>query len=83
MSIVNFTIPNTLEQRVSKVIKTKGFSSKAEFFRMAVISFIDDLDDRLLEDKRFEILSKSLSEGISKKYSGKHISPIRDQLSDL
>ena len=83
MSIVNFTIPATLEQRVSKAIKTKGFSSKAEFFRMAVISFIDDLDDRQLEDKRFEILSKSLSESISNKYSGKSIPSVQDQLSDL
>ena len=83
MSIVNFTIPATLEQRVSKAIKTKGFSSKAEFFRMAVISFIDDFDDRLLEDKRFEILPKSLSEEISKKYQGKKMPTIQEQLSDL
>ncbi|EKE15083.1 MAG: hypothetical protein ACD_12C00155G0003 [uncultured bacterium] len=83
MSIVNFTIPSTLEQRVSRAIKTKGFSSKAEFFRMAVISFIDDLDDRQLEDKRFEILSKSLSNEISKKYRGKYIPTIQEQLSDL
>ena len=83
MSIVNFTIPSTLEQIVSRAIKTKGFSSKAEFFRMAVISFIDDLDDRQLEDKRFEILSKSLSNEISKKYRGKYIPTIQEQLSDL
>ncbi len=41
MSIVNFSIPKTLDERVRHVVKERGFSSRAEFFRMLAINYFD------------------------------------------
>ena len=43
MSVVNFTIPNTLEERIKNIIKVKWFASKAEFFRYAAMNFLEIL----------------------------------------
>ena len=56
MSIINFSIPKTLEKKVVQIIKEKGFSSKAEFFRFAAINFIDILEKRMIEHRKKEIL---------------------------
>ncbi len=42
MSIVNFAIPQTLEKRIIQIIKTKGFTSRAELFRFAVMRYLDE-----------------------------------------
>ena len=44
MSIVNFSIPKTLEQRIVMTMKHRGFTSKAEFFRFAAMDYIDFLN---------------------------------------
>ena len=42
MAIVNFSIPKTLETKINHIIKEDGFSSKAEFFRFSVLSYIQN-----------------------------------------
>lgn len=84
MAIINFSIPKTLEQRVNQTIKEKGFASKAEFFRFAAISFIDSsIKQQIDEDKRFNYLAENLSNAIAKKYKGKEINSLKNQLDDL
>ena len=84
MTIVNFSIPKTLERRVAEVIKEKGFASKAEFFRFAAIHLIDIIDKPFSsEEERFLHLSKVLQKTIRQRYSDKHIPSIREQLADM
>ncbi len=84
MSIVNFTIPETLEKKVEELIKKKGFSSKAEFFRFAAINFIDIMDKPLVsEEDRFEYLVNTLHKEIKVRYGNKKIPSVRKQLADL
>jgi len=44
MAIVNFSIPQTLERKIKEVVKNKGFASKAELFRFAVIKYLDETE---------------------------------------
>lgn len=84
MSIVNFTIPATLERKVKDVIKRKGFSSKAEFFRFAAINFIDILDKPITsEEDRFAYLTETLCNEIRVRYGNRKIPSVREQLADL
>lgn len=82
MPIVNFAIPKTLEKRVKQTIKTKGFTSKAEFFRVAAIDFIENNNNND-EEKEFNQLTDTLTKAIIKKYKGKKIPSIEEQLADL
>ena len=85
MSIANFTITETLEQRVNNAIKFKWYSSKAELYRHAIITFLDNLakqDDDLLEEENSK-LAMIIQWKIKKKYKNKQISSIHDQLADI
>lgn len=55
MSIINFSIPKSLDVRLKEAIKKKGFPSKAELFRYALIRYLD-------ESSHYEIGSRSLDE---------------------
>lgn len=46
MSIINFSIPKSLDMRLKETVKKKGFPSKAELFRYALIRYLDELGDR-------------------------------------
>lgn len=84
MAIVNFTIPQTLEKRVSTVMKTKGFSSKAEFFRFAAMYFMDAVHQPTInEDARFALLAQTLREELHTRYQHKKIPSLDEQLADL
>ena len=84
MSIINFTIPQTLEDRVTAIMKIKGFSSKAEFFRFAAIYFMDVVNKPTVsEDDQFEFLTESLRAQLQKQYKGKKLPSVSDQLNDL
>lgn len=84
MSIVNFSIPTTLEKRVGQVIKEKGFSSKAEFFRYAAIYFIHIIDKPFTsEEEQTAYLTKTLTAELIKKYHNKKIPSLEEQLSDI
>ena len=55
MPVVNFSVPKSLETRLAHVVKIKGFPSRAELFRYAVIRYLDDIIDhpvgmRLLDE---------------------------------
>lgn len=84
MSIVNFSIPKTLEQRVSTIMKQKGFASKAEFFRFAAIYFIDIMNKaNVSEDDRFQILTTALNKELRVRYGNKQLPSAAQQLADL
>lgn len=83
MGIVNFSIPSKLEERVNKKIKQKGFAGKAEFFRMAVMFFLESTASELDESKRTKILIRSINDELTHKYNKKKIPSIRKQLADI
>lgn len=84
MAIVNFSVPKTLERRVGQIIKEKGFSSKAEFFRFAAIYFMDVADKPFAsEDERFDYLTEAIREEVVRKFHGKKLPSAREQLADL
>lgn len=81
MAIVNFSIPKTLEKRVQEVIKTKGFASKAEFFRFAAVFFMDVVDKPYIsEDERFDYLSQAIRKEVVQQYKNKKIPSLEEQL---
>lgn len=84
MSIINFSIPQNLAKRIESIMQTKGFSSKAEFFRFSALYFIDIIEKPITnETERFDYLTSVLSEEIRAKYHGKKIPSAREQLKDL
>ena len=84
MSVVNFTIPKTFEKRMKETIKTKGFASKAEFFRFAAI-YVMDMADRPTgsEEDRFKELISSLEEEVATRFRGHQLPSLEHQLADL
>lgn len=84
MAIINFSVPKTLAKRIETIMRTKGFSSKAEFFRFSALYFIDIIEKPITnEAERFDYLTTILSEEIKTKYHGKKIPSAREQLKDL
>lgn len=84
MSIINFSIPKTLEQRVNHAIKAKGFTSKAEFFRFAAMYFIHVIDKPFAtEDERFSYLTDAITKEIQSEYKGKKLPPLEKQLEAI
>jgi hypothetical protein len=41
LPLANFTISDVLYQRIGEYVDQKGFSSKAEFYRFAVIHYME------------------------------------------
>ncbi len=84
MSVVNFSIPKTLNKRVIQTIKERGFISKAEFFRFAAIYFMDVLSKPISdEDGRLDYLTKKVSNQVTDRFKDKKIHSLKDQLADL
>jgi len=85
MSIVNFSIPKTLEKRIEYTIKQKGFASRAEFFRFAAIRLIEEKkkENFIDEEERTRYLVESIKQEIARKYKGKKIPSIEEQLKDI
>ncbi len=68
MSIVNFAIPQILEKRIEQTIKSKGFSSRAELFRFAVMRYLDAEDNLpLSKNKNIAVLSSHLGQVVKQK----------------
>ena len=82
MAIINFEIPESLEKRVNQAIAEKGFVSKAEFFRMAAVYFLDS-DKHIPEDVKTQHLVEAIRQEISNKYKGKKAPAVEDQVKDL
>ncbi len=84
MSVINFAVPKTLENRIDKTIKEKGFASKAEFFRFAAVHFLDIVQRPMAsEDERFVFLTEALRREVEKKYKGRRVPSLKEQLSDV
>ena len=69
MAIVNFAIPATLEKQIKKTIKTKGFASKAEFFRFAAHVVLNNFDEPVTID---EIVSEARRDYLAGNYGTAH-----------
>ena len=82
MAIVNFAIPKALEQRVNKTIRERGFASKAEFFRMAAFSYMHS-DSEETELEKLSALTEAVRQEVIKKFKGKKLPSLREQLADI
>ncbi len=51
MSIVNFSVPAPLEKQIKKVIREKGFATRAEFFRFAALYALGAFGQPLTTDE--------------------------------
>ena len=83
MSIVNFAIAKPLEQKINQAIKEYGFASKAEFFRFLAINFTGKKQILPLEnDPEIAYLTSEIKK-LTKKFTGKKLPSLEEQLNDL
>lgn len=84
MSVINFTVTKPLETRIKQAIKERGFTSKAEFFRFAALQLIErPIFSQSIPDDVYNRSLGKLGKAIKKKYRGKKLPSLEDQLSDL
>lgn len=84
MAIVNFAIPPVLDKRIGTTIKEKGFASKAEFFRFAAVYFMDVINKPFVsEDERTDYLVDALHSELTRRFRGKRLPSVREQLKGL
>lgn len=84
MAIVNFSVPKQLEKRIGATIKEKGFPSKAELFRFAVIRYLDETEVLPFDkNKRIINLSEQLETGFKKKIGKKSLPSLKRQLARI
>lgn len=82
MTVVNFTIPDQLDMRIKVAIAAKGFPSKAELFRFAVMQYLDDEDIDLVDDET-EYLCKELEKVLDEKVDFDNLPSAKEQLKRL
>lgn len=85
MTIVNFAIPSSLDKRVSQVIKQKGFASKAEFFRHVTLQYLDVVEASTTQNsgKSLDLLTDEIAKLVVKKFKGKSLPSLEEQLEDM
>lgn len=84
MSIVNFAIPQILEKRIEKTIKNKGFASRAELFRFAVLRYLDEEENLLFSnDAEMAAISNRLGEVLKQRFKGKTLPSLEQQMKRL
>lgn len=84
MSIANFSITKPLEKKINQVIKTQGFTSKAEFFRFAALMYIQNLGrSKEPTDAEYESSMNELAQAMRKAYEKKPFPRLEEQLADL
>ena len=84
MTIVNFSITEPLAEKINRVIKEWGFSSKAEFFRFIAISFVERSErKKIMEDFELAASCQNLEETVNTKFKGKQMPSLESQFSDL
>ncbi len=81
MSIVNFSIPQNLNEKIQQVIKDQGFSSKAEFFRFSAIYFMQNLQTKKQSDEYEQAIS-DLSQALREKNKNESLPSIEAQFED-
>jgi len=78
MPVINFSVPQSLDKRIHTAVKIKGFPSRAELFRYAVIRYLDDIIDRsvgersLDENPRVKALTSDIEDIVLRRYHRKH-----------
>jgi hypothetical protein len=92
MSIINFAVAETLEQKISRAIRKYGFATKAEFLRFMIIDFFrreerEEDDDGLGEmvfadDPKIARLTNRLGMAMSK-IDPKTLPPVEEQFKKL
>ena len=83
MSIINFKISETLDEQLEKIIEQRGFQSKAELFRFAVINYISSLNKFYNEDEEFAYLESKLARLLTKKFKSRKLSSLSEQLKEV
>ena len=85
MTVVNFAIPSSLNKRVSKVIKEKGFASKAEFFRLVTMQYLDVVEASTTQNSSKELskLTDEITKIVIKKFKGKKLPSLEEQMDDV
>jgi metal-responsive CopG/Arc/MetJ family transcriptional regulator len=83
MAIVNFAVKKPLDQKIKKALKEHGFNSKAEFFRLAAINFLQSENKRIDEDERMNYLASKLRRTIIRNIDKKKLPSLEKQLSDI
>ena len=82
MSIVNFAVPKALEKKVNKVIRERGFASKAEFWRSLATNYLDETL-QAYEQARTKYLIESISRLVDTKFHGRKLPSLDEQLADI
>ena len=83
MPIVNFTIPKALDRQVALMIKKKGFTSKAEFFRVSAMRFIgEDKRHFANEDEHLDYLVREIGSEL-RRFKGKKLPTLEEQLTNV
>ena len=82
MAIINFIIPKALEKQVNETIKKRGFASKAEFFRMAAFNYIH-ANKQSTPEERLAALTKAIEYEVERKFKGKRLPSLEEQLDNL
>jgi hypothetical protein len=76
MPIINFAVPATLDKRINRTIKERGFASKAEFFRFAAIQFMGVGNRSSVSmDEKWQRMEREADEAIAR---GETLGPFRD-----
>ena len=84
MPVVNFSITKPLERDIKEVIKKRGFTSKAEFFRFAAWGAIEDFrHPKETIDERFEREMNEFGELMAEKFKHKDPPSLEEQLADI
>ena len=83
-TIVNFTIPDTLNKQVQAAIMKKGFASKAEFFRFAAIKALETSNRSFRNaDEEIDFLSEQIGKHVARLMKNKKLPSAREQLKNL
>jgi len=82
MATINFLIPKALERQVNETIRKRGFASKAEFFRMAAFNYLNT-GEKVTAEERLDALTKAIKEEVSRKYKGKKLPSLDEQLARM
>lgn len=84
MAIINFSVPEILERKIKEVIKKKGFSSKAELFRFAVLRYLEETEKFPLDNNpRITALSNALEREMLEKLGESPLPDIKVQLKRM
>ena len=84
MAIVNFAIPHVLEKKIKIAIEQKGFSSKAELFRFALIRYLEEKDyEEIRQSKKIALLTAQIEKELIARVDFKKLPSLKEQLKRI